>query len=115
MTRTRLFALPLALAMATAIPVAAFAQPDHHRDRDGRRAADHRDRDQRRAEDNRALAAATVDAAGAITAARNAGFRTIREVEWERGVWEVKAINEAGERTTLYVDSASGNVVVQRR
>ncbi|NGM20742.1 hypothetical protein G3576_12025 [Roseomonas stagni] len=115
MTRTRLLAAPLALALAAAIPMAAFAQPGEHRDRDDRRAGEHRDREQRRAEDNRALAAATVDAAGAITAARNAGFRTIREVEWERGVWEVKAINEAGQRTTLYVDAASGNVVVQRR
>lgn len=100
MTRTRILAAPLALALAAGLPMAAFASPD---------------RDQRRSEEQRAITAAAVDAAGAIAAVRAAGYGTIREVDWERGAWAVKATGSAGQRVALRVDAQSGAVTPRQR
>ncbi|MBE9607431.1 PepSY domain-containing protein [Acetobacteraceae bacterium H6797] len=89
----------LAAAIAAAMPLsAAFAQ-DGGGDRQARREAD-----------RQALAAAKIDAAGAASAARTAGYGPVREVEWERGVWEVKTYDNQGRRVSLNIDPTSGAV-----
>ena len=87
----------LAAAIAAAMPLsAAFAD-------DG-------DRADRRAAERQAITGASIDAGAAITAARNAGYGPVRELEWDHGVWEVKTYDNQGRRVRLNVDPASGAV-----
>lgn len=98
-------AAALALALAATVPLTpAFASSG---ERDGR--------DSRRVEDNRALSAAPVDAAAAIAALRAAGHGPVREIEWDRGRWEVKTLNADGRRVSFYVDATSGAVTPRDR
>jgi uncharacterized membrane protein YkoI len=53
---------------------------------------------------------AAVDAAGAASAVRAAGYRPVRSVEWERAGWEVKSMTAEGQRVELRVDAATGAV-----
>ena len=39
-----------------------------------------------------------------------AGYRDIREIEWDDGRYEVKAHNAQGERVKLYVNASTGAV-----
>ncbi|SDM38990.1 Peptidase propeptide and YPEB domain-containing protein [Oryzisolibacter propanilivorax] len=39
-----------------------------------------------------------------------AGYRDIREIEWDHGRYEVKADNARGERLKLYVNATTGAV-----
>ncbi len=39
-----------------------------------------------------------------------AGYRDIREIEWDHGRYEVKASNAQGERVKLYVNATTGAV-----
>lgn len=39
-----------------------------------------------------------------------AGYRDIREVEWDDGRYEVKASNAQGQRVKLYVNAATGAI-----
>ncbi|WP_198378047.1 PepSY domain-containing protein [Neoroseomonas rubea] len=98
-------AAALALALAATMPLApAFASSG---DRDSR--------ETRRVEENRALAAAPVDAAAAIAAVRAAGHGTVREIEWDRGRWEVKTVNAEGRQASFHVDATSGAVTARNR
>ncbi len=120
MTRQQFLAAPLALALAAGLPVAAFAASE----RDARvgetrtgetRTGETRIGETRRGAEQAGPAGATIDAAAAITAARSAGYATIRGVEWERGGWEVKAVDSVGQRASLHVDAATGVVTPRRR
>lgn len=42
-----------------------------------------------------------------------AGYRDFEEIEREHGYYEVRALNRNGERTKLYVNPQSGNIVDQ--
>lgn len=42
--------------------------------------------------------------------AEAAGYREIREIEWDDGRYEVKARNAQGERVKLYMNGRSGEV-----
>lgn len=64
-----------------------------------------------------AAPAATMAPAGAELTIRDiydrmeaAGYREIREIEWDDGRYEVKARNAQGERVKLYVNARSGEV-----
>ena len=39
-----------------------------------------------------------------------AGYRDIREIEWDDGRYEVKASNAQGQRVKLYVNAATGAI-----
>jgi hypothetical protein len=106
---TRFFpAGALALAIAATLPLApAMASPDDTRD--GRRTEERRS-DDRRGSERDALARAAVDAAGAAAAVRAAGYGPVRNVEWERGAWEVKPTTAEGQRVELRVDAATGAI-----
>jgi len=39
-----------------------------------------------------------------------AGYRDIREIEWDHGRYEVKASNAQGQRVKLYVNASTGAV-----
>lgn len=39
-----------------------------------------------------------------------AGYRDIREIEWDRGRYEVKASNAQGQRVKLYVNASTGAI-----
>ncbi|HCL86650.1 MAG TPA: hypothetical protein DIC45_09175 [Comamonadaceae bacterium] len=43
-----------------------------------------------------------------------AGYRDIREIEWDHGRYEVKAANAQGERVKLYVNAGTGAVESSR-
>ena len=43
-----------------------------------------------------------------------AGYRDIREIEWDDGRYEVKASNAQGARTKLYVNATTGAVESSR-
>lgn len=43
-----------------------------------------------------------------------AGYRDIREIEWDHGRYEVKASNAQGERVKLYVNATTGAVESSR-
>lgn len=43
-----------------------------------------------------------------------AGYRDIREIEWDHGRYEVKAGNAQGERVKLYVNATTGAVESSR-
>ncbi len=103
MTRTRLLAAPLALTLLAGLPMASAL------------AASDTGREARRTEQTRALTEAKVDAVGAITAVRAAGYTAVSEVQWERGHWEVKATDAEGRRATLRVDATSGAVATRAR
>ena len=91
-----------ALALAVALPLApSVASADDNRD--GRRIS------------AEALSRAAIDAAGAATAVRAAGYSLIRSVEWERNEWEVKATDAEGRRVELRVDAATGAVTRRDR
>lgn len=93
-------AAALALALAAAVPFTPAIASD---------------RDDRRAEESRAVAAARVDAAAAIAAVRAAGYGPVRDLEWERGRWEVKAADAEGRRVELRVDATTGAVTRRDR
>ncbi len=63
-----------------------------------------------------APAAATAPAAAQLTVRdvydrmEAAGYRDIREIEWDHGRYEVKASNAQGERVKLYVNATTGAV-----
>lgn len=63
-----------------------------------------------------APAAATAPAAGQLTVRdvydrmEAAGYRDIREIEWDHGRYEVKASNAQGARVKLYVNATTGAV-----
>lgn len=39
-----------------------------------------------------------------------AGYREVREIEWDKGRWKVKALDAEGSPVTLYVNGSSGDV-----
>ncbi|MDB5374359.1 MAG: Peptidase propeptide and protein [Belnapia sp.] len=87
----RIPAASLAFALAVAaLPLAAMAAPD--------------------AAEQQAIAAAAVDAGAAVAAVRNAGYGAVRDLEWERGAWEVKATDATGRSIELRVDATTGAV-----
>ena len=43
-----------------------------------------------------------------------AGYRDIREIEWDHGRYEVRASNAQGERVKLYVNATTGAVESSR-
>jgi hypothetical protein len=97
MTRFRPVAA-FALALAAAAPMgAALASSDENR-------AD------RRAAEAVTPGTARFDAPAAIAAVLGAGYTAIRELEWERGGWDVKAADAQGLRVELRVDAATGAV-----
>ena len=49
-------------------------------------------------------------APAAISAVYNAGYTAVRELEWEHGAWEVKALDANGRRVELRVDATTGAV-----
>ena len=49
-----------------------------------------------------------VSAADAIQTAATTGYWDIREVELEKGVWEIKARDDRGRSTTMEVDATTG-------
>jgi len=59
--------------------------------------------------------------AGALTAAQiierltAAGYRNIRDLEFDDGVWEADAINPAGVRVELWIDPVTGEVLREER
>lgn len=55
-------------------------------------------------------AAPKVDAAQAIQAVAATGYWDVREVEFEKGGWEVKARNDDGRRAKFIVDAVTGEV-----
>ncbi|MGE0420337.1 MAG: PepSY domain-containing protein [Acetobacteraceae bacterium] len=100
-------AMPLVLGIAAALPLsAAMASPD----------APHQDRPSAERHDDgaRSLASARIDAAGAISAVRSAGYDAVRDVEWEHGTWEVKARSAEGRTVKLRVDATTGAVTHHR-
>lgn len=44
----------------------------------------------------------------------SAGYTQIHDIEKDDGMWEVDAVNSAGQRVELDVDPVSGNVVRER-
>ena len=102
MTRFRPVAA-LALALAVAAPLgAALASSDGSR-------AD------RRTAEAVTPASARFDAPAAIAAVLGAGYTAISELDWERGAWEVKALDAHGRRVELRVDATTGAVVPRGR
>ncbi len=98
MSRTRILIVPVALAMLAAVPLSiGYARADS-------------DKDARRAEQHRVMAAATVDAAGALAAVKSAGYGAIRELEWDDGAWEIKASDAQGQKVKLRVDPTTAAV-----
>lgn len=55
-------------------------------------------------------AAPAMSASQAITAVEAAGYRTVAKLEWERGVWQVRALDAEGRRVKLRVDERDGSV-----
>jgi hypothetical protein len=55
-------------------------------------------------------AAPKVEAAQAVQAVATTGYWDIREVEYEKGGWEVKAANDDGRRAKFTVDAATGEI-----
>lgn len=49
-----------------------------------------------------------VSAAEAIQTAATTGYWDIREIELEKGVWEIEARDDRGRSTTMEVDAATG-------
>ena len=102
MTRFRpVAALALALAVAAPLGAAQAASDDNRTDR--------------RAAEAVTPATARVDAAAAIAAVLGAGYTAISELEWERGTWEVKAVDAQGRRVELRVDATTGAVTPRGR
>lgn len=60
-------------------------------------------------------ASVTFDAPAAIAAVYRAGYTALSELEWERGGWQVKAHDAAGQRVRLRVDPATGAVTPRTR
>ena len=58
---------------------------------------------------------ATPDAPAAIGAVYGAGYTAVRELEWERGAWQVKAMDEQGRPARLRVDASTGSVTRRDR
>ena len=52
-----------------------------------------------------------LDAKQIIAKLESAGYTSITDVEKDDGMWEVDAVNSAGQRVELDVDPVSGNVV----
>lgn len=70
--------------------------------------------------DRRAEQAMTPDNApfngpAAISAVYGAGYTDVRELEWERGAWQVKALDAQGRRVELRVDATTGVVTPRGR
>lgn len=53
----------------------------------------------------------TIDATTATAAVAAAGFTDLREVEFDDGVWEVRATGADGRRVTVHVDPADGTIL----
>lgn len=94
MARFHLLAAPLALAAM--VSLAPMAHADNGMDK--------------RAARIEALKSASIDATAAIAAVRAAGYPTIASVDWEKGHWEVKALDAQGKRAKLDVDAKTGAV-----
>lgn len=54
---------------------------------------------------------AELDAKQVIAKLESAGYSAIEDIEKDDGVWEVEAINPAGQRVELDVDPISGKVL----
>jgi hypothetical protein len=113
MTTSRRVALPLAAAGLAAMLAAApaVAQP---RDQGSEAARSERGTDtraDRRASRAQGVLAARIGAADAVRIAEEAGYRGIHELEWERGTWEIEALDGTGARVELYVDANTGALV----
>ena len=96
-------AVALALALATTLPLASapvFADAA---------------RETRRSAETLNPATAAFDAPAAIGAVYGAGYTAVRELEWERGAWQVKAMDEQGRPAKLRVDASTGNVTRRDR
>lgn len=65
----------------------------------------------RRASRAQGVLAAKIGAADAVRIAEEAGYRGIHELEWERGLWEIEALDTTGARVELYVDANTGALV----
>lgn len=94
MARFHLLAAPLALVAM--LSLAPMAHADNDMDK--------------RAARIEALKSASVDATAAIAAVRAAGYPTVASVDWEKGHWEVKALDAQGKRAKLDVDAKTGAV-----
>lgn len=55
-------------------------------------------------------AAPGMSASQAITAVEAAGYRAVARLEWERGAWQVRALDAEGRRVKLRVDERNGEV-----
>lgn len=53
----------------------------------------------------------TIDAAAATAAAAAAGYTDVREVEYDDGVWEIRATGADGRRVTVHVDPTDGTIL----
>lgn len=58
-----------------------------------------------------AAASAAIGAPEAIAAAARAGYRDVTELEWERGAWQLRALDAQGTPVRLTVDATTGAVV----
>lgn len=55
-------------------------------------------------------AAPKINAAEAIQAVAYSGHWDVREIEFERGMWQVAALDDAGNKDVFVVDSVTGSV-----
>ena len=69
----------------------------------------------RRDDRHRLAAAAPVDAAAAIEAARHAGYPRVTDLEWERGAWKLRAADADGRAARLAVDGWTGQLSTRQR
>ncbi|MBV1799926.1 PepSY domain-containing protein [Siccirubricoccus sp. G192] len=71
--------------------------------------------DDRRDDRHRLAAAAPVDAAAAIEAARRAGYPRVTDLEWERGAWKLRTADADGRAARLMVDGWTGQLSTRQR
>jgi hypothetical protein len=91
-------AAALTLALAAALPLAStLASADAARET-------------RRISGSLNPATAPFDAPAAIAAVYGAGYTALSELEWERGAWQAKAVDEHGRPARLRVDATTGAV-----
>lgn len=108
-------AASLALALLAALPFvplpfAASAAPEDARPQTAPHTAPQAASSPSDRREHAAVAAAAIDAGAAFAAVRAAGYGAVRDLEWEHGAWEVKAIDAEGRPTKLRVDAGSGAV-----
>jgi len=104
MSRTRLFAAPLALALLASLPFGG-----------AQAAGDSAVRRERRVEESRAVAAAAVDAGAAVAAVRAAGYGPVHALAWDHGHWSVRADDAHASAARLLVDATTGAVTRRTR